>query len=33
VNANSKGEKFLKDGQLYIRFGEKIYDAQGRIVK
>jgi alpha-amylase len=33
VNANSNGEKFLKDGQLYIRCGEKIYDAQGRIVK
>jgi len=28
-----KSEKFLKDGQLYIRRGEKIYDAQGRIVK
>lgn len=27
------GEKFLKDGQLYIRCGEKIYDSQGRIVK
>lgn len=33
VNANSKGEKFLKNGQLFIRCGEKIYDAQGRIVK
>ncbi len=33
VNTNAKSEKFLKDGQLFIRCGEKIYDAQGRIVK
>ena len=33
VIAAPKSEKFFKDGQLYIRCGEKIYDAQGRIVK
>jgi hypothetical protein len=27
-----KSEKFLKDGQLYIRVGEKVYDIQGRLV-
>ena len=28
----TKGEKFLKDGQLYIRVGEKVYDIQGKPV-
>ena len=28
----TKGEKFLKDGQLYIRVGEKVYDIQGKLV-
>ena len=27
-----KGEKFMRDGRLYIRCGEKIYDAQGRLI-
>ena len=24
-----RGEKFLKDGQLYIRYGEQVYDVLG----
>ena len=28
-----KGDKFIKDGQLYIRCGEQVYDVMGRIVK
>ena len=28
-----KGEKFLKDGQLFIRVGEKTYNMQGQLVK
>jgi hypothetical protein len=24
-----KGEKFIKDGQLYIRCGENVYDVTG----
>ena len=27
------GEKYIENGQLFIRCGEKIYDAMGRIVK
>ncbi len=27
------GVKFMKDGQLYIRCGEQVYDVMGRIVK
>ena len=27
------GEKFLKDGHLYIRCGEQVFDIMGRIVK
>ena len=27
-----KGEKFIKDGKLYIRCGERVFDAMGRIV-
>ena len=34
VNGRSlQGEKFMKDGRLYIRVGEQVFDAQGRIVK
>ncbi len=33
VIAAPKSEKFIQNGQLYIRRGEKIYDAQGRILK
>ena len=36
VKANDewmKGEKFLKDGQLYIRLGNRTYDAQGRWIQ
>ena len=36
VKANdewTKGEKFLKDGQLYIRLGDRTYDAQGRWIQ
>ena len=28
-----KGEKFIKDGQLFIRCGEQVYDIMGRLVK
>ena len=28
-----RGEKFMKDGRLYIRCGEKTYDAMGRMVR
>lgn len=28
-----RGEKFMKDGRLYIRCGEKTYDAMGRVVE
>ena len=31
--ARLKGEKFIKDGHLYIRCGEQVYDIMGRIVK
>ena len=27
------GEKFMKDGHLYIRCGEQVYDVMGRMVK
>lgn len=30
---SDKGQKFLRDGKLYIRCGGKIYDAQGRIIQ
>ena len=30
VNATPKSEKFMQDGQLFIRCGEHVYDAQGR---
>jgi hypothetical protein len=26
---SAKGMKFLKDGQLYIRYGENVYDVRG----
>ncbi len=32
-NKASRGEKFIKDGNIYIRCGEQIYDAMGRLVK
>ena len=28
-----KGEKFVKDGQLYIRVGDKTYNVMGQIIK
>ena len=28
-----KGEKFIKDGQLYIRCGEQVFDVMGQLVK
>ena len=28
-----KGEKFLQDGKLYIRLGDKTYDIMGRAIK
>ncbi len=31
-DAPAKGEKFIKDGNLYIRCGEKMYDVMGREV-
>ena len=36
VKANGekvKGEKFIKDGQLYIRCGEQVYDIMGKLVR
>ncbi|MBQ3672849.1 MAG: hypothetical protein II928_00055 [Paludibacteraceae bacterium] len=27
----NQGEKFIRDGKLYIRHGEKIFDAMGRV--
>ena len=27
------GEKFIENGQLYIRCGEQVFDAMGRLVK
>ena len=27
-----KGEKFMEDGKLYIRVGDKVYDAMGRAI-
>lgn len=27
------GNKFLKDGQLYIRYGEKVYDVRGKAIQ
>ncbi|MBO4453976.1 MAG: alpha-amylase [Paludibacteraceae bacterium] len=36
VKANgewTKGEKFIENGQLYIRCGEKVYNALGQIIK
>lgn len=29
----TKGEKFLKNGQLFIRLGDKTYDLMGNIIK
>ena len=29
----AKGEKFLENGQLYIRCGEQVFDIMGRLVK
>ena len=29
----SAGEKFIRDGRLYIRCGEQVFDATGRLVK
>jgi len=29
----SKGDKFIQDGQLFIRCGDRIYDAQGRLIQ
>lgn len=31
-NDKVSGAKFLKDGRLYIRCGEHVYDAQGRLL-
>ncbi|MBQ2540849.1 MAG: hypothetical protein II551_04290 [Paludibacteraceae bacterium] len=31
--SNVQTTKYLQDGRLYIRCGEKMYDAQGRLVK
>ena len=28
-----KGEKFLKEGRLYIRLGDKTYDMMGQVIK
>ncbi len=29
----SNGEKYLEDGRLFIRVGEQVFDAQGRLIK
>ena len=28
-----KSEKFIENGQLYIRCGEQVFDIMGRLVK
>ena len=28
-----RGEKFVKDGKLFIRLGERVYDVMGQIIK
>ena len=33
ADATVKGEKFVQDGQLYIRCGEQVFDMMGRKVK
>ena len=33
VETQQKSTKFMKDGMLYIRHGEKIYDVTGRVVE
>ena len=33
VSAPKNGKKFMKDGNLYIRHGEKVYDVTGRVVE
>lgn len=33
VNTVQRGEKFIKDGQLFIRVDEKVYDIQGRRIQ
>ena len=33
VNGEVKGQKFVQDGQLLIKRGEKTYDAMGQRVK
>jgi hypothetical protein len=30
VQTEQKGEKFIENGQLYIRCGEHVFDTQGR---
>ena len=32
VSTQPKSEKFMQDGKLYIRCGERIYDAQGKLI-
>lgn len=32
-NNHLKGEKFIQDGQLYIRCGEQVFDIMGRVVR
>ena len=33
VENKEHGTKFIQDGQLLIRAGEKVYDAQGRLIR
>ena len=33
VTDEMKSSKFIEDGQLFIRVGEKVYDAQGRLIE
>jgi hypothetical protein len=33
VETQQKSTKFMKNGMLYIRHGEKIYDVTGRVVE
>ena len=33
VGVQEKSKKFMKDGNLYIRHGERVYDVTGRVVE
>jgi len=33
ARSHANSEKFIEDGRLYIRLGEQVFDAMGRLVK